>query len=1595
MSVCPDRSALVALSLLLLGLGALRAYEPPPHLAKSEGWDGLSMFPDNGAPEDYTARWSAGEAARAYRLIVTEQGMYRISHATLLAAGIALADLRGDRLRMFHRGREMHVFPTTMGPFGAGDALRFYAEGWDGTHSDENVLWLAVGPPSHPDPGRAGAPLDSAVFHAQRPQAFLLRERNLLALYLLAFDDSFDHWIMQDIQRLQTATFTLPTPGPVGNGTATFALRAADLGASSVYKPNRLMSVTRGAISLGTTTYRSNGSEWRSLDFSSGLLADGGTDFSLRPTTVGAYLRDLIVEYPRGLELIAGRLCFDGVAGANNFRCTGFGGATDPWVLDVSDSDRPVRLRTNPAAGGALTFGDLTAEGRTYFVQGTAPGEITALQPVDRPAIADPTDIRADLVIVADTARFPAAQTLATYRRNQGLAVIVVEPRDIYNAYGHGLAHPDAIKQFLGAVYHHGRGAPPRYALLIGEGTSDPRRYSGHSDPEFIPVRMGRGNFNYTGQDMWYGMVEGDDLLADIAIGRLAVGANAELPPILDKITAFEAAGIGAAWRNKALLCADKVDAAGDFKGRSEEMRTLYYAPNSVQTTTAYYDDIAGPTWTARADTAFQGGSRVIQYMGHGFATEWADVYGTNEVAELRNTVYPVVQVFACSSGSFFFPGLEGMSENLVEQPHGAVACFAASALAAERASAQIAHGLNEAMWERKLHRLGECVRAGLGALHAWNANSPELEYYCLVGDPCLIVNPAPASGDADWDGLPNAWEVTHGLEPWDAGDALLDPDGDALGNAGEYGAGTDPKDSDADRDGLPDGWEIALGADPGDGDSDNDQMDDAWEARYGLDPTTDDRAEDPDQDGLDNFGEWQAGTDPTLADSDFDGLDDGAETSTDPTRRDTDGDGLADGLEAGLGTDPNVVDSDGDGLPDGFPTPPGGDFDQDGLSNLAEANVGTDPRKPDSDFDGIKDGADAAPLAADRDGDSLLDGEELALGTDPALSDSDGDGLRDDWEHANGTDPLLADAGADPDTDGLSHLAEFVIGTDPRAQDSDGDGLTDGDEVGRGTDPLRSDSDFDGLSDGAEVATHGTDPLDIDTDGDSLSDGFEIAQQYDPLDPDTDGDDMPDNWERSNGLDPAVPDAGGDRDGDGLLNGDEYARGTRANNPDDDGDGLDDGDEVHVHGTDPDRADTDGDGAWDDVELAAGTDPTDSDTDNDGLRDGFELAHTLNPFVNDAGGDPDGDTLSNLAEQSRNTNPRAADTDGDGLRDDYEIANNLLPYRADHDNDGLDDGDEVNVHGTNPVKSDHDNDGLRDGQEVNVYGTDPTDPDTDGDGLDDRDEILTGSDPNLPDAGADPDSDGLDNLAEHEAGTRGDDDDSDNDGLTDGAEVNTHGTNPRLRDTDGDSLSDRDEIETHGTDPLRADSDGDGMPDDWELAHGISPTVVNGIVDGDGDGLPHLQEYLFGTDPFDADTDGDDLNDLVEILFGTTGTLADSDGDGMDDRYELRHGLDPNVHDADLDADRDGVVNRAEHDAGTHPKRPESVLEIRIDHIAGGMARITWPSVAGQTYRLTHSSQIVPTASTVQQGGIAATPPTNTVDVPTETVRTLRVEIE
>lgn len=215
-----------------------------------------------------------------------------------------------------------------------------------------------------------------------------------------------------------------------------------------------------------------------------------------------------------------------------------------------------------------------------------------------------------------------------------------------------------------------------------------------------------------------------------------------------------------------------------------------------------------------------------------------------------------------------------------------------------------------------------------------------------------------PSFPDKDQDGMDDAWESAHALNPL-VDDANLDNDRDGVSNLVEFGLGLKPNNPDSDGDGLYDGDEIALGLDPTTPNPDTQPPTAPTGLTQGA--VSSDRV----------TLSWQPATD-NLKVSGYLVYRDGQPIETDvPIRETTYTDtNLPDGEEftyqvrsfdfAGnlspLGPEILVTtvaaDSDNDGMPDEWelkyfeedPAAPGDDPDGDGRTNLQEFQAGSNP---------------------------------------------------------------------------------------------------------------------------------------------------------------------------------------------------------------------------------------------------------------------------------------------------------------------------------------------------------------------------------------------------------------------------------------------------------------------------------------------------------------------------------------------------------------------------------------------------------------------------------------------------------------------------
>ena len=163
----------------------------------------------------------------------------------------------------------------------------------------------------------------------------------------------------------------------------------------------------------------------------------------------------------------------------------------------------------------------------------------------------------------------------------------------------------------------------------------------------------------------------------------------------------------------------------------------------------------------------------------------------------------------------------------------------------------------------------------------------------------------------------------------------------------------------------------------------------------------------------------------------------------------------------------------------------------------------------------------------------------------------------------------------------------------------------------------------------------------------------------------DSDKDGLGDYWEKKYFGDLSY-NGEGDLDGDGFNDNLEYRYGMNPNkrDEDNDNDGLPSWWEERYGLSDNDAkdssADSDKDGLTNRQEFNSGTNHLTADSDGDQMPDGFEVAGGLDPLdasgADGQDGDPDGDGVSNFEEYLNGSNPGKADTDGDGVNDRVEI---------------------------------------------------------------------------------------------------------------------------------------------------------------------------------------------------------------------------------------------------------------------------------------------------------------------------------------------------
>lgn len=718
----------------------------------------------NGAPGDFAPRRAGSEVGAMVKISVTNEGIYRVTQAALTNIGVNSTALVGSQIRMYCRSQEVAIIVSSAGLWSTSDSLLFYGRGFDGEYSPTNVYWLGVRGSGKRMTTRSAAPFDGVSTVRSAPWTARyhkdVRFRNLYR----PNDASFDHWFAAGLSETASTNLVLTTDQIVSVQPATVSASLYGYSSLGSVNPDHCTRIVVNGVTSKSFYYDGQSTYVATWSFPGSVLVTNNTLNFQQILQSGvandfAFLQEFTIAYTRNLLAMNSALIFSGKTGVNNYQVDNFATNTGFCALDVTVPSDPVQMTgfvpTNLVGGYGIRFGDNSSVAGRYAVcQSAGVRTPVALECIPFRNLSE-TNQQADYIVICPYSFRKEINRLLKYRYIQGIKAVVAPLSDVYNEFGYGLADASAIKQFLGYAFHHWQSPPPRYVLLVGNGSYDPYRNlvgtsvnDSYAAPNIIPVHMGPGAYKWTALDGWYVQVNGSDMLPDMALGRMPVVTEAQLKGLVDKIVALEAIPKNDSRRTRALLVADKRDVAGglDFKTSCNSVMTSYLRPSGLSSATAYNDVLSAAVVRQTIAKSINAGVFITYYFGHGNMDQWGDnnIYNTNDVYALANGFYPLVSMLTCENGSFESPtDHKSMVEAFLERAsRGAALCIGATALTDQQTCDRFAAGFSRKLVSERTRRAGDAFLAGCLDLYSYDSQTQELLFIELFGDPATVVNP-------------------------------------------------------------------------------------------------------------------------------------------------------------------------------------------------------------------------------------------------------------------------------------------------------------------------------------------------------------------------------------------------------------------------------------------------------------------------------------------------------------------------------------------------------------------------------------------------------------------------------------------------------------------------------------------------------------------------------------------------------------------------------------------------------------------------------------------------------------------------------------
>ena len=675
--------------------------------------------------------------------MVDADGIYTVPAAALRSAGFDLTTGSPETLALTHAGR-----PVAFQVVGQGknQVLRFYGQApASAAYTGQSVYWLTSAGAAGPAviAARSAAPAGAAapeVTQTTVVSATVRAEEQKHYDGMAAAGE--DRWLWQSI--FAPAEIQAPIQAPhAAAGEAMLRVRLVANSSAPVDPDHHLILSVNGA-QIADEKWDGAGPHVITATVSSGVVRPGENMVTLKaPGDTGAPADSVLLDwidltYQRELVLNEGGLTFDGQAAAYDLAAPGELAA----LWDITDPAAPVAVSDYQRSGGRVRFASDGAPRR--FVAATTAGlrQPAAITPVPGGHLRDLPD-GADLII-ATVPQFRAAlEPLVAARQKQGLRVTVVDVEQIYDSFSNGEPGPEAIRDFIQYARTHWPAPAPRYLLLAGDASYDPRGYLGGAELDLVPTQLVHTAFSgWTASDVWYALPDDSaGVLPALAVGRFPAQNAEQLAAMVAKTLEYESGDQTATWRRDALVVADN-----DEPGFAEAVKVFGDQLTGYQ---ARAITVAGDGAGTRQELAqaFAQGTGLLGYFGHGSVELWAQekILAVDDVAKLTNREkLPIVFTVTCLSGLFQHPIKPSLGEALVRAKNGgAVAALVPSSAAVlpdQRVLAQgLAVALGASAGPNGPKTLGDAVLAAQQSLtNAAGGVREVLLTFNLLGDPTL-----------------------------------------------------------------------------------------------------------------------------------------------------------------------------------------------------------------------------------------------------------------------------------------------------------------------------------------------------------------------------------------------------------------------------------------------------------------------------------------------------------------------------------------------------------------------------------------------------------------------------------------------------------------------------------------------------------------------------------------------------------------------------------------------------------------------------------------------------------------------------------------